>query len=83
MSGIVQLMSKDFLKLVGLSVLFSVPLAWYFTDHWLEGFAYRIEMQWWVFTRASLLVLLLAFLTVSMESVKAALANPLDCMREE
>ena len=82
-SGIVQLMSKDFLKLVGLSVLFSVPLAWYFTDQWLEGFAYRIEMQWWVFTLASLLVLLLAFLTVSMESVKAALANPLDCMREE
>ena len=64
-------------------MLFSVPLARYFTVQWLEGFAYRIEMQWWVFTLTSLLVLLLAFLTVSMESVKAALANPLDCMREE
>lgn len=82
-SGIVQLMSKDFLKLVGLSVLLSVPLAWYFTNQWLEGFAYRIDLQWWVFALAGLLVLLLAFLTVSMESVKAALANPLDCMREE
>ncbi len=82
-SSIVQLMSKDFLKLVGLSVLLSVPLAWYFTDQWLAGFAYRIDIQWWVFALASLLVLLLAFLTVSMESVKAALANPLDCMREE
>lgn len=82
-SSIVRLMSKDFLQLVGLSVLFSVPLAWYFTDQWLEGFAYRIDIQWWVFALASLLVLFLAFLTVSMESMKAALANPLDCMREE
>lgn len=82
-SAIVRMMSKDFLKLIGLSVLLSIPLAWYFTDQWLQSFTYRIDMQWWVFVVASLLVLLLAFLTVSMESVKSALANPLDCMREE
>ncbi|MBX2876545.1 MAG: ABC transporter permease [Saprospiraceae bacterium] len=82
-SGIVTMMSKDFLKLIGLAVLLSVPLAWYFTDQWLQSFTYRIDMQWWVFAVASLLVLLLAFLTVSMESMKSALANPLDCIREE
>lgn len=82
-TNLVSMMSKDFLKLVGISIMLSIPLAWYLTDQWLQSFAYRIDMQWWVFALASVLVLLLAFLTVSMESVKSAMANPLDCMREE
>ena len=80
-SAIVRMMSKDFLKLIGLSVLLSIPLAWYFTDQWLQSFTYRIDMQWWVFVVASLLVLLLAFLTVSIQSIKSARANPIESLR--
>lgn len=82
-SGIVSMMSKDFLKLVGFSVVLAIPLAWYFTDHWLQGFAHRIDLRWWVFALAGMLVIGLAFVTVTIQTVRAALANPLDCIRQE
>ena len=82
-SNLVGLLSKDFIKLVFISLIISIPLAWYFTNHWLEDFAYRVEVHWWIFAVAGILALLIAFITVSFQSVKAALSNPVDSLRSE
>ncbi|MEQ9443656.1 MAG: permease prefix domain 2-containing transporter [Cyclobacteriaceae bacterium] len=82
-SSIVTLFSKDFLQLVGISFMVAAPLSWFFSREWLQSFAYRIAIQWWIFAAAGLLVLLVALLTVSWQSIKAALANPVDSLRNE
>lgn len=82
-SGIVGLLAKDFLKLVGLALVFAVPLSWWAMNKWLQGFAYRIEMGWGVFAVAAIVALVIAFLTVSFQSVRAALANPVKSLRSE
>ncbi len=82
-AGITGLLAKDFLKLVALAILISVPVAWYFMDRWLSGFAYRIDIQWWMAAAAGALALGIAFITVSLQSVKAALANPVQSLRSE
>ena len=82
-TGIVRLLSKDFLQLVGLSIIIAVPIAWYFTNNWLQNFAYRINIQWWVFVLAGILAMGIAFLTVSFQSIKAALMNPVESLRSE
>jgi len=82
-SGIVGLLSKDFLKLVLLSVLIASPLSWYFMNNWLKDFAYRIEISWWVFIAAGIIAVLIALITVSMQAIKAALANPVKSLRTE
>ncbi len=82
-AGIVGLLSKDFLKLVVLAIVFASPLAWYGMHRWLQDFAYRIDMPWWLFVLAGLLAVGVAFLTVSFQSVKAALANPVRSLRSE
>lgn len=82
-SGIIALLAKDFLKLVLLSVLIAAPLAYFFLEKWLADFAYKIEMPWWVFAMAGGLALGLAFLTVGAQSLKAALHNPLESLRNE
>jgi putative ABC transport system permease protein len=81
--GIVALLSKDFLKLVFLSILIASPLAWYFMNNWLRDFAYRISISWWVFIAAGVIALLIALITVSIQSVKAAIANPVKSLRTE
>lgn len=81
--GIVFLLSKDFLKLVLLSLVIAVPLAWYAMSSWLEDFAYRIDLDWWVFALAGALALLIALLTVSFQSIKAAISNPVKSLRNE
>lgn len=81
--GIVALLSKDFLKLVFLSILIASPLAWYFMNNWLQDFAYRISISWWVFIAAGVIALLIALITVSIQSVKAAIANPVKSLRTE
>lgn len=81
--GLLMLLSKDFLKLVGIALLIASPVAWYFMQQWLEDFAYRIRIDAWVFLSAGLLAVLVAFLTVSFQSVKAALANPVNSLRNE
>ena len=81
--GIVALLSKDFLKLVVIAILIASPIAWYATDVWLQGFAYRVDVGWWVFALAGLLAVGVALFTVSFQSVKAALANPVDSLRSE
>ena len=82
-SGIVGLLSKDFLKLVMLAILIAAPLSYFFMDKWLQDFAYRIDMQWWVFAVAGFGAMLIAFLTISVQSIKAALANPIESLRSE
>ena len=81
--GIIALLSKDFLKLVIIALVIASPLAWYFMNGWLENFAYRITIGWWVFAMAGLATVGVAFLTVSFQSVKAALANPVKSLRSE
>lgn len=80
---IVMLMSKEFIKLVIIALLISVPLAWYMMDQWLSGFAYRIPIHFIVFLYAGGVALLIALLTVSFESIKAASANPVNSLRTE
>lgn len=82
-TSIVALLSKDFLKLVGMAIVLSTPVAWYVMDRWLQDFAYRIDLAWWVFALAGLLAVGIALATVSFQSVKAALMNPVKSLRSE
>jgi len=82
-SGIMLLIAKDFLILTGLAVLIASPFAWYFMHRWLQDFAYHVSIQWWVFVLAGGAAVLIAFITVSMQSIKAALANPVKSLRSE
>jgi putative ABC transport system permease protein len=81
--SITGMLSAQFLKLVSLSVLIAIPVTWYAMHRWLQEFAYRIEMQWWVFVLAGALALTVAFITVSFQTVKAALTNPVKSLRSE
>ncbi len=82
-TSIVALLSKDFLQLVVLAILIASPLAWYTMNQWLQDFAYRIDIDWWVFALAGLLAVGIALLTVSFQSIKAALVNPVKSLRSE
>ncbi|WP_338875208.1 ABC transporter permease [Spirosoma sp. SC4-14] len=81
--SIVLLLSRDFLKLVLASIVIATPIAWYAMSRWLQDFAYRIDIHWWVFVLAGLLATVIALLTVSFQSVKAALMNPVKSLRSE
>ena len=82
-AGIVALLSSDFIRLVVVSILIASPLAWWAVNSWLQDFAYRIEIQWWVFVAAGLLAVGIALLTISFQSIKAALVNPVKSLRFE
>lgn len=82
-TNIVGLLSKDYIKLVLLGFIIAVPLAWYIMNRWLEDFAYRIDIEWWMFALAGLLAVVIALLTVSSQSVKAALMDPVKSLRSE
>ncbi|RRB00013.1 ABC transporter permease [Larkinella rosea] len=82
-ASVVALLSKDFLKLVVVAILIATPIAWYAMNRWLQDFAYRIDLAWWVFALAGLLAVLIALLTVSYQSIKAALVNPVKSLRSE
>jgi putative ABC transport system permease protein len=81
--GVVLLLSKDFIKLVVISLLIASPVAWYFMNKWLQDFAYRINISWWVFVITAIVALSLAFITVSFQAIKAAIANPIKSLRTE
>ena len=81
--SIVTLLSKDFLKLVLVATFIAFPIAWYAMSHWLQGFAYRIDIHWWVFLLSAILALIVALVTVSFQAIKAAIANPVDSLRSE
>jgi ABC-type antimicrobial peptide transport system permease subunit len=82
-SGITTLLSKDFLKLVIVSILVATPVAWWAMHNWLQSYPYRVEIRWWVFFLAGLISILIALATVSYQAVKAALANPVKNLRAE
>ncbi len=82
-SIVVTTLSKDFLKLVAISLIVAVPMAWFASSKWLENYPYRITLSWWMFSAAALVVLLLAMATVSFQAIKAAIANPVKSLRTE
>ncbi len=81
--SIIGLLSKDFLKLVLIAILIASPLAWYAMNQWLKDFAYKIDIEWWMFALAGSLAVGIALLTVSFQSIKAALMNPVRSLRSE
>ena len=82
-SGIVTLISKDFLKLVIIAIVIATPVAWFAMNKWLQGFAYRVNISWWVFVFAGILATVIALLTISFQAIKAAIANPVKSLRTE
>ncbi len=82
-SNIVMLLSKDFIVLIIIAFVIATPLAWYFMNNWLENFAYRININWWVFFFAGLIAILIAVATISSHAIKTALANPVKSLRTE
>jgi putative ABC transport system permease protein len=82
-TGITGLLAKDFLKLVVIAIMVASPVAYFFMQKWLSDFAYRIELQWWMFAGAGAAAVGIAFLTVGFQSVRAALANPVKSLRSE
>jgi putative ABC transport system permease protein len=82
-SGIVQLLSKDFLKLVVIAMIIATPVAWWAMSKWLQAFAYRVDISWWMFATASLVAIVIALFTVSFHAIKSAVANPVKSLRTE
>jgi putative ABC transport system permease protein len=82
-SGIVALLSKEFLKLVSVAFIIGSPLAWFIMNSWLQDFAYRINISWWVFALAAFFAITITLITVSFQTIKAALANPIRSLKSE
>jgi putative ABC transport system permease protein len=82
-SQVAGLLSKDFLKLIAIALVIATPLAWYLMNNWLQSYAWRIDIAWWVFALTGLFAILVAVTTVSFQAVKAALANPVKALRNE
>jgi putative ABC transport system permease protein len=80
---ITKMLSKDFLRLVIIAIVIASPIAWWAMSKWLEDFAYRVSISWWIFVVAGALALLIAMLTVSLQAIKAAIANPIKSLRTE
>jgi putative ABC transport system permease protein len=81
--SIVQLLSADFVKLVLVAVIIASPVAWYFMNNWLRDFAYRVSIEWWVFVCAAGVAIMITFITLSFQVLKAALSNPVKSLRTE
>lgn len=82
-SGIVTMLSTDFVKLVFIAMLIASPISWWAMSYWLEDFAYRIAIQWWMFAAAGLIAVVIALLTVSWQAIRTAVANPVESLRDE
>lgn len=81
--SIVMLLTKDFVKLILIAIMISLPVAWWVMHSWLQGFAYRIEIKWWMFATSAVLALVIVCLTASLQSIKAALMNPVKSMKND
>ncbi len=81
--NVLLLVSKDFLMLVGIAFLISIPVTWWAMHNWLQDFAYRINIQWWIFALAGIMAILISILTISFQAIKAAIANPVKSLRSE
>ena len=82
-SQLVTLLSKDFVRLVLIAFVIATPLAWFGMNQWLQNFAYRTTISWWIFAAAGLLMIVVAFITLSFQTIKAAIANPVKSLRTE
>jgi len=82
-AGIVQLLSKEYVYLVIIAIAVATPIAWWAMNKWLQNFAYRIQIEWWMFLLAGIIAIALALITVSFQAIKAALANPVKSLRTE
>jgi len=80
---VLSLLNKDFVKWIGIAFIIAIPLAWYAMNKWLEGFAYKTTLSWWIFALAGLMALVIALLTVSWQSFRAATNNPVEALRDE
>jgi len=81
-TGIVGLLSKDFLKLVGISIVIAIPISAWAMSKWLQEFAYRVSLSWWMFALAGFIAALIALVTVSFQAIKAAVANPVKSLKK-
>ena len=81
--GIVSLLSADFTKMVFAAILIALPISYLIANNWLENFAYKIEVQWWLFAGAAIVALLVAWLTIGFQTLKAASVSPVECLRDE
>ena len=79
----IKLLSKDFLQLVLIAYVIAAPLAWIGMNKWLQNFAYRTNISWWIFAAAGLLMIVVAFITLSFQTIKAAIANPVKSLPTE
>ena len=82
-ASVTMMLSKDFGKLVAIATIIAVPIAWFAMDKWLQDFAYRIDIQWWMFLLSGFVAILVALLTVSSQAIKAALTDPVKNLRTE
>jgi putative ABC transport system permease protein len=81
--SIVLMLSKDFLKLVLIASVIAFPVAWFAMNKWLQDFAYRININWWIFILSALAAIIIAIMTISFQAIKAAMANPVKSLRTE
>ncbi|MCB0437095.1 MAG: FtsX-like permease family protein, partial [Mangrovimonas sp.] len=75
-TGIVKLLSKEYVVLILLALVVASPIAWYLMQKWLEKFAYRLEIEWWIFVLAGMMAIIIALITVGFQAIKAAISNP-------
>jgi putative ABC transport system permease protein len=80
---LVGLLTSDFIKLVFIAFLITVPLGYWAMDKWLNNFAYHIHLEWWIFVVAGIITLVISFMTIGGQAFKAAKANPVDSLRDE
>jgi putative ABC transport system permease protein len=82
-SQVVVLLSGDFLKLVIIAFIIAAPVSWIVMNKWLQDFAYRVNIEWWMFAAAGFAALLIALITISFQSIKTAIKNPVESLRTE
>jgi len=82
-ADITTMLSKDFIKLILIAVVIATPIAWYYMEHWLQDFAYRTRISWWIFALSALVAVIIALVTISFQSIRAAIANPITSLRTE
>jgi ABC-type antimicrobial peptide transport system permease subunit len=81
--SIVYLFSKEFILLIAIAFAVAAPIAWYYMHQWLQDYAYRINISWWLFAAGGLAAIIIALLTISFQAIKAAIANPVESLRTE
>jgi ABC-type antimicrobial peptide transport system permease subunit len=82
-SNIVYLFSKEFIILIAIAFAIAAPIAWYYMHQWLQDYAYRINISWWIFVAGGVASILIALVTISFQAIKAAIANPVKSLRRE